>query len=273
MQSQPNWSDWFTNHIGNDEGNRNMQAYSDSIGSKDSDFKKIKSLVEEIGTVILAADETKNVMIFHSPKNFGGTRTQPKNKVVGMTGLGAQATWVKINLTSALADCNIVVPTVNELTATTTTQEVATILAPNAIGLVGFRGSIFIPAPALRNAILVSNTQNPCKLIPLILEIARAFDAAHANNENMNGTATTHSDDLNAWLFGVTEGLINETRYSIILEDDKVAQFYSSHRFQCILNGDLAIGGGMVANNDAVLLQLTTAISAQNEAATKSNNL
>jgi hypothetical protein len=37
------------------------------------------------------------------------------------------------------------------------------------------------------------------------------------------------------------------------------------------LNGGLAIGGGMVANDDAVFLQLTAAISAQNEAATKLN--
>jgi hypothetical protein len=106
-----------------------------------------------------------------------------------------------------------------------------------------------------------------------MLETARAFDAAHANNGNVNGTANTHSDDLNAWLFGVKEGLINKTRYSVIPEDDKVAQFYSNRQFQCILNGGLAIGGGMVANNDAVLLQLTAAISAQNKAATKSNNL
>ena len=42
-----------------------------------------------------------------------------------------------------------------------------------------------------------------------MLETARAFDAAHANNGNVNGTANTHSDDLNAWLFGVKEGLIN----------------------------------------------------------------
>jgi hypothetical protein len=135
-----------------------MQSYSNTLGSKDSEFKKIKSLVEEIDTVIFVADETKNVMIFHSPKNFGGTRTRPQ-KVVGMIDLGAQATWVKINLTSALADCNIVVPTVGELAACTTAQAVAEIPAPNIIILVGFKGSaIFILAPALRNAILGSNT-------------------------------------------------------------------------------------------------------------------
>jgi hypothetical protein len=107
----------------------------------------------------------------------------------------------------------------------------------------------------------------------LTSETTTAFDAAHANNGNMKGTATTHADDLNTWLFGVKEGLINKTRYAKIPEDEEVAQFYSSHQFQCISNGGLAIGGGMIANNDAVLLQLTAAISAQNEATTESNDL
>ncbi len=91
MQTQTNWSDWFTNHTSNDKSNRNMQPYSNTISSIDLDFEKIKSLVKDIDTVGLAADETQNmnIMIFHSPKNFGGTRNQPKNKVVGMIGMGA----------------------------------------------------------------------------------------------------------------------------------------------------------------------------------------
>ncbi len=130
-----------------------------------------------------------------------------------MIGTGAQATWVQINLISALTNCNIVVPTVDELAACTTAQEVAAIPVPNAIGVISFKGSaIFIPAPALRSAILASNTQNPFKLIPLMLATARAFDAAYANDGNMTGTAITHADDLNAWLYGVKQGLINKTR-------------------------------------------------------------
>jgi hypothetical protein len=107
-----------------------------------------------------------------------------------------------------------------------------------------------------------------------MLATARAFDAAHANDGNMTGTAITNSDDLNVWLYGVKQGLIDKTIYSVIPEDDKAAQFYTSHQLQCILNGaqGLAIEGGMVANNDAVLLQLTTAISAQNKAATMASN-
>ncbi len=79
---QLNWSDWFTNHTSNDAGNRNMQAYSNILSSTDSDFEKLRSLVKDIDTVFLAANETRNAMIFHSPKNFGGMRIQPKNNLL-----------------------------------------------------------------------------------------------------------------------------------------------------------------------------------------------
>jgi hypothetical protein len=111
-------------------------------------------LVEEIETVILAADANNKIMILHSPKNFGGTRLRPNNKVVCMLGLGSHTTYVLIDLRMALADCKIVVPAVTDLLDCKTAQDVANIPAPEENGLVGFEGSsIFIPAPVLRNAI------------------------------------------------------------------------------------------------------------------------
>jgi hypothetical protein len=147
--TQPNWSDWFTNLASNDAGNRNTQAYSDTFQSGHSDVEKLRSVVKETDTAILAADANKNVLIFHSPKNFGGTRTRPKNKLIGLIGLGAQATWVQINLRTALANCNIIVPEVDEIAGCTTAQEVNNIPIQDRNGVVNFKGSaIFAPAPA-----------------------------------------------------------------------------------------------------------------------------
>ena len=115
-----------------------------------------------------------------------------------MLGMGPQAVSVQVDLNSALADCNIIVPTVQELAECRTAQDVADIPAPNDIGLVGFEGSaIFIPGPVLRDAILNANTTNPSELIPIVSAAARAFDLEHAA-ETMNGNAVTHGDDLNA---------------------------------------------------------------------------
>jgi hypothetical protein len=101
------------------------------------------------------------------------------------------------------------------------------------------------------------------------------FDEAVEDNEERNGTATTHSDDLNAWLYGVTRGLIPETRYTVIPEDNKATIFFNNCHAQCITNarqGGL-VQGGAVANNDAILQQLTAAIAAQGKATTETNDL
>ena len=174
------WLDWFINRTSNDAGNRNLQAFSDILSSESNGAEKLRSLVEEIDTVILAANANNNIMIMHSPKNLGGTRSQPDNKVVCMLGMGPQAVSVQIDLNSALADCNIIVPTVQELAECRTAQDVADIPAPNNVGLVGFEGSaIFIPGPILRNTIIGSNKKNPFELIPILSQAARAFDQEH----------------------------------------------------------------------------------------------
>jgi hypothetical protein len=105
MLTENNWIDWFVNHPTNEQGNRNLNSFSDILGAGTSDKEKLRSLVEEIDRVILAADAYKNIMILHNPKNFGGTRLRQASKVACMIGLGNQASYVNVDLKSALADC------------------------------------------------------------------------------------------------------------------------------------------------------------------------
>jgi hypothetical protein len=155
---QPNWSDGLLILLAI-TGNKNMQVYSNTFKSRHSDIKKLRSVVEEIDTDILAADANKYVLIFHSPKNFGGTRTCPENKLIRLIGLGAQATWVQMDLRTALTNCNIIIPKVDEIDGCTTAQEVNDIPIPDKNGVVNFKGlAIFAPAPAHQNAILATNT-------------------------------------------------------------------------------------------------------------------
>ncbi len=158
------------------------------------DAKKLRSLVKEIDTVILAADASRNIMILHSPKNFGGTRTLPDNKVSCMLGLGSQAICILIDLKTALTNCNIVVPTVHKLYECETAHDLSIIPVPEETGMVGFEGlAIFIPGPVLRNAILMSNTKDPFELIlTLMTRTAREFDLAQTkNNTILQGKAIT----------------------------------------------------------------------------------
>jgi hypothetical protein len=56
MSKQSNWVNWFINHPSNDEGNKNLQSFSDILSAGLLEELKLKQLVEEIDTVILAAD-------------------------------------------------------------------------------------------------------------------------------------------------------------------------------------------------------------------------
>ena len=111
-QKHPNWANWFINHANNDAGNMNLQAFSDVLGSEVSTETKLRDLADKIDTVILAADANRNIMLLHSPKNFGGTRSRPDNKVTCMIGFGARGTSILPDLNSAFADIRIVVPSV-----------------------------------------------------------------------------------------------------------------------------------------------------------------
>jgi hypothetical protein len=143
------------------------------LSAGDPTDSKIKSLVEDMDTIILAADANRNVLILHSPKNFGGTQIHPENKVMALLGLGNQATPVKIVLNTVVADFNIFVPTIKELLACRNTIEVKALPITEDNGVVGFEGSaVFIPAPELRNAILKSNSQDPFDLIPVVTAAA-----------------------------------------------------------------------------------------------------
>jgi hypothetical protein len=88
----------------------------------------------------------------------------------------------------------------------------------------------------------------------------------------MNRNPVNHTDDLKPWLYGVKQGTIPETRYSVLPDDDEIAQFNFQRHQACISRGGFQQIAGVTwaTNNQAanvddhasVLQQLTTAISA-----------
>ena len=261
----PNWVTHFVNHANNDAGNKNLQAFSDVLGSEVSTEAKLRDLVDELDTVILAADAKRNIMLLHSPKNFGGTRSRPDNKVTCMIGFGARAASILPDLNSAFVDTRIVVLSVQDLAACEAAEEVANIPAPNENGVVGFKGSaIFIPGPVLRNAIIKSNLKDPFELIPIIYRIARTFDQEHNTT-----SAETHVDNLCAWLYGVKTGLIPKTRYSVNPDDEEVEAFYFKRHNDCIIISIESTGPregeALVLDGNMVISQLANALTIQNE--------
>jgi hypothetical protein len=199
--------------------------------------------------------------------------------------MGTQSVSVLIDLNLALANCNIIVPTVDKLSRCKTAQEIKDIPIPATNGFVGFKGlAIFISGPFLQDAIIMLNSNNPFDLIPLMNSRARDFETEVEDIlAEMNGNPVNHADDLNALLNGVKQGTIPETRYSVLPDNDKIAQFNFQRHQACISQGGFQQIAGVTwatnhqaANIDhhaSVLQQLIAAISAQKEEAIESNNL
>ena len=47
MVTHPTWSEWFTNHPSNNAGNRNLQAFSDTLSSGDTEATELQQVTEE----------------------------------------------------------------------------------------------------------------------------------------------------------------------------------------------------------------------------------
>ncbi len=150
--------------------------------------------------------------------------------------MGTQSVSVLVDLNLVLAHCNIIVPTVDELSRCKTAQEVEDIPIPVTNGLVGFKGSaIFIPEPFLQDAIITLNSNDPFDLIPLMNSRTRDFETKVADIlAEINGNPVNHADDFNAWLYGIKQGTMPETRYSVLPNDDKIAQFNFQQNQVCI---------------------------------------
>ncbi len=107
----------------------------------------------------------------------------------------------------------------------------------------------------------------------------RAFEAeTRAIQVVLNGNPINRADDINAWLYGVHQGTIPETRYSVLPADVEISNFNANCHLACISRRGVQGGAaqGAVANKDAfhaLIRQLTHGVASQTEVMAESNNI
>ncbi len=95
----------------------------------------------------------------------------------------------------------------------------------------------------------------------------------------LNVNPVNHADDINAWLYGVHQGSILETRYSVLPDDAEISNFNTEHHLACISRGEgygRAAQGAALANDDAfqaLIRQLTHRVAAQTEVMAEANTI
>ena len=114
------WRAYFENLPNDDDGNRNVSAFSNLVHS-DTDLEdKIAALSEERESISLVADGEIKIKFIHSPHNFGGTRSKPIDKIICLWGLGTSAYAVQIDEKLAIARMNKHTPSVDDIWNCTT---------------------------------------------------------------------------------------------------------------------------------------------------------
>ena len=86
------WKQHYCSLAGDEEGNKTMLKYSLAIAASVSERERLLALCEDVEAVIFIADDAGKIKMIHSPKNFGGTRSRPENKIACMIGMGSLAT-------------------------------------------------------------------------------------------------------------------------------------------------------------------------------------
>ena len=271
------WKQHFLSLPGNEQGNRNMESFSLSMSSTQSIGVRLNSFAEDVDTVIFIADLNKKVAVIHSPKNHGGTRNRPTNKISCLIGLGPQAACVVLNESQAVSDCNIRTPTLDELEECTTKEDVKALDPPDNNTPVTFEGSAsFIPAPWLTEYVINEESRDPTELIVGAMIAAKAFDLGHENDEAYeNSKAKTHVEDFIMWLYGVFSGEVPETRFNICPDDGEVKNWCEERHAACIMGSLSTVQENTTANpdNSAILAQLTEIVANQAEETGAANKI
>jgi hypothetical protein len=257
-----------------------MEAFTKLLNSWKSGSKKVKNLTDSQTNVFLTVDGKKMIKIFHSSKNFGGTLLRPSNKVGCLTGLDRSAICLRLDPTLALADCNLVTPTIVDFEACLIiAQDVLDLEVPSAEpedgGFYSYKGSIImLPAPWLQNTIINTDTQDPFKLIPIVQIAAEAYEDAH--NTVGGGRASIHADDFCSWAWGAGVGRVKESIIEVNADNAEWETYrYFRHR-ECITGFSDNTGNQQAGNSVAyadILRQLTASITGQAEEASTSNQL
>ena len=277
-----NWKQHYSSLPSNDDGNKMCLSFSHAMAASRSQRDRILALTEETDSIIFVADEEGLITVIHSPKNLGGTRTRPSNKVIGLVGMGPLATPVVLNIEQAVATCEIRTPLVVTIHACTTAEQFAALVAPDEDAVEDaaiYPGSAaFIPAPFVFDFFLNAESRNPADIVPALLLAAKRFDDEYASDPSYRNEALAHAEDFALWAWGVMTKSVPETRLAIRPDDGELKKIADERHRDNIFSSlaqveEAAENPTTSGESNAALRQLSKSISLQIETSKETNKI
>ena len=202
---------------------------------------RIKALTEEIDALVILSNSMKGLTIAHSISNLGGTRSRPTNKVVGLQGLGREASSMMIDHESAVTAFKVNTPnpekimeckTVEELEALQTSGNTSTRSALDCM-------PVYFLSPDETDIVMKAKTTNCFELILAFCDAAQekdndeVFEIVDGDQETNKGF--TLSKPLLQYLWAVGKGSIPEAKIALDSDDAELNSFKQRRHAQCIL--------------------------------------
>ena len=94
----------MTKLLSNDDGNKNLNYFYEDLNSDLPTRDRIKDITEDKDDVVDCVDGENKVQFIHSISNLGGTRSQPKDKIIGVIGMEKQGICVELITDSVFID-------------------------------------------------------------------------------------------------------------------------------------------------------------------------
>jgi hypothetical protein len=196
----PDWKSFFAARTDNKTGNKNTSVFTEAWLPDKNDEERFQTLTSDPNMVIFAAGKNKKLLTFHSFKNTGGTLLCPDNKLMCLLGTGASATAIEVNFKELVANCNLVTPTIEELSKCKTASKVSELKAPNKTGLVTYPGSAsFLAAPWLVNTVMAANSSDSFHLIAIVNAAAKTFNEEHDADAEYITKVADNAEDFILW--------------------------------------------------------------------------
>jgi len=260
----------------NESGNRNIAGFTGAMDFEANSNGKMTQLNQPFN-VILVANSTRGITVLHNPHNSSGTLLRPTNKVGCLVGTGPVSIPVIVNHGAALLSIQEIVPTIEDINACLTVDDLSALPTDNAASVINLEAlNSFFLAPFLRNAILAADSLSPLALILVGRAAREELMNTHNEDEDFGEQdVNAHLEIFSLWCLGIHQGKVAETRFFVAPDDGELNNWYAClHRANIMPSIKAAASLPASTTNTAdILWSLAAGITCTSEEAEHQNKI
>ena len=264
--SSNTWKDYYQSLASNEDGNKNLSAFAnDTDPAKLTDFPSeiLRNFHSDTNTIVMGRSNIcTDVVFYHSIRNLGGSRARPKNKIVGLTGVGPDAIPVQFSEASISTEVQVNCPSNATLKGISDKATVATAVVPPLRPLVLNSATFQFLPPFISSAFLELSERDPAQLLVELNSLITAHDTAHDGDAEFP-KAEDECKNLRAFLWALSTDRIEGLKCSSNPDDVELANFNKIRHSDCIL--PLTPAQPSETSNTDAIQQLATSVQNQTD--------